>query len=205
MIRGFKTLVQKPEYIHVSASARRIPRTRSLRKSVGAKTSPRKLPPSIQRIIQLLSEKNTANNKPGSLLKNEPNWHGDRALLSRLVRTGDRIGAQSVHGVVRRLVDTETGSTNRWCIKTIKFWTPEKREWFRQEVRIGSLPGIEEVGPRIHAWRQRVDGGEYVMDNVQMGDPSAKIVTIPQVDERFVPIIKKIVLKGDLVSIALIF
>ena len=183
MIRGFKALVKKNNYVHVTYPHARVRRSPSPSKSVPNKKSPRILSPGVARMIQVATASNT--NRPGSVLGREPNWHGDRALLNKLVRTSTRIGAQSMHGTVRELVDSSTGITNRWCIKTVKFRTPEKLKWFMNEVRVGTLKNIEAIGTRIYAWRRRLDGAEYVMDNVEMGDPNAKTFTFYQIRKKY--------------------
>jgi len=131
-------------------------------------------------------------NRPGSILGQELGWHGDRRVLDNTRRTGQRIGALSAHGIVKRLVNINTGIDNRYVIKFIKFKQQQvmfkeqpKLKMFRQEVAIGQLPGIEGVGPKIHAWRLRPDGGEYIMDNVEMGDPGAQTFTYYQIRRKY--------------------
>ena len=70
-----------------------------------------------------------------------------------------------------------------------------KLKWFLTEVAVGQMENIEAVGPRIYAWRLRPDGAEYVMDNVEMGDPTAKTYTYYQVGNRLKKILNPAVIQ----------
>lgn len=140
---------------------------------------------------------NTLMNKPGSKLYKEPNWQGDRSILTKLKRTGQRIGTKSVHGVVKRLLFLNKNGIaidNRYVIKTIKFKQQqiminnnkqEKLKWFLKEIAIGTLPNIDTIGPKIYAWRMRPDGAEYIMDNVEMGVYNSKTFTYYDIKRRY--------------------
>jgi hypothetical protein len=201
MMRGFKNLVKKNKqepYVHVSLPFTRASRKRntmSLRVVKPTNNAARRRIAAIAIRAHTLKKAravtlNMRMNRPGSVLGQEPNWHGPRKLLNQLTRTGVKIGAQSLHGVVKRL---RIGTVdNRYVIKTVKFRQQKvllkeqaKLQWFRQEVAVGQMPGIENVGPRIHAWRLRPDGAEYVMDNVEMGDPLAKTYSFYQVNRKY--------------------
>jgi hypothetical protein len=208
MIKGFKNLRKKDKsfYAHVSIP----PPPRRVRKVLTIKESPRSVNKGRKRMAGLAiamhsraASLNSRMNRVGSVLANEPNWHGSQKLLGNLVRTGIKIGAQSVHGVVKRL--RHRTSMNRYVIKTIKFKQQRvivgdaeqpKLRWFREEVAIGQLPHIEAVGPRIHAWRLRPDGAEYVMDNVEMGDPNSKTYTYYQLNRKYPGAFKEILTKA---------
>jgi len=58
------------------------------------------------------------------------------------------------------------------------------------------MPNIELVGPKIHAWRLTKDGAEYVMDNVELGDPTAKTFTLYQIQKHFGKIFNEAVLRA---------
>ncbi len=123
--------------------------------------------------------------------------HASKSLLRHLVRTNERIGTPSVHGVVRKVLVASTGNDCQFVMKTVKIprkyinfiiETPEnnnnsinrnkyldKIESFKTEISVGSLKYIANVGPRVYAWRITPTGGEYIMDNVQLGDCTAKV------------------------------
>ena len=118
------------------------------------------------------------NNKVSSVLSTERGWiltkHAKPGILDKLTRTSERIGSSSVFGVVKKLLYGT--SDNTYVIKFIKFspLNTNKEFSFMTEVKIGSLRRIGKVGPRVIAYRKTIKGGEYVMDNVEMGDKSAK-------------------------------
>ena len=195
MIRGFSTLVKKKnQYVPVSLNNITQQSTRRPRNTGSARESPR--PNSNKRVrianTMVKIQRKNVPNRVGSILGKEPNWHGDRRLLADLVRTGQKIGQQSVHGVVKRL--DFHGVLNRYVVKKMTFRQQNvitqgreqpKLQWFRTEVRVGQMPNIEAVGPRIHAWRLTKDGAEYVMDNVELGDPAAKTYTFYHIQKHF--------------------
>jgi hypothetical protein len=194
MIRGFSSLVKKKNR-YVPVSLNNIARNNRKPRDTGStRESPRPNSNRRARIANTLVKIQRKNvpNRVGSILAKEPNWHGDRKLLAALVRTGQKIGQQSVHGVVKRL--DFHGVLNRYVVKKVSFRQQKvitqgkeqpKLQWFRTEVRVGQMPHIDAVGPRIHAWRLRPDGAEYVMDNVELGDPAAKTFTFYQIKKRF--------------------
>lgn len=194
MIKGFSSLVKKKNrYVPVSLNNTRTASSAS-KNTRTARESPRPNTNRRARIANTLVKIQRKNvpNRVGSILGKEPNWHGDRRLLASLVRTGQKIGQQSVHGVVKRL--SFNGVNNRYVVKKVSFRQQKvimqgkeqpKLQWFRTEVRVGQMPHIDAVGPRIHAWRLRPDGAEYVMDNVELGDPTAKTFTFYQIKKRF--------------------
>ena len=194
MIKGFSNLVKKRnKYVHVSLnnirpSYRSSTITRTTRENTPRQNNKQNR---IANTLVKIKPKNIPN-RVGSVLGKEPFWHGDRKLLNSLIRTGQKIGNQSVHGVVKRL--SFHGVDNRYVIKKISFRQQQiitqgmeqrKLRWFRTELRVGTMPHIEAVGPRIHAWRLVPDGAEYVMDNVELGDPNAKTYTFYQIKKHF--------------------
>ena len=198
-----------PVSLNNTTTTRRLPM-----ETLTARVSPK---PNTNKQIRIANtlvkiQRRNVPNRIGSILGKEPNWHGDRRLLGSLIRTGQKIGQQSVHGVVKRLSfkhESQSGRAvayvnNRYVIKKISFRQQKvitqgkeqpKLKWFRTEVRVGQMPHIEAVGPRIHAWRLVPDGAEYVMDNVELGDPAAKTFTFYQVKRRFGNIFNDAVLK----------
>jgi hypothetical protein len=62
----------------------------------------------------------------------------------------------------------------RYVIKQMDITSERNKNIFFNEISIGVLPGIEKVGPRIHAWRTFKENGrtrgEYIMDNLALGD-----------------------------------
>ena len=202
---GFGQLVakkKKRKYAHVSIQEQQKNHQKLVTRTVQLKPRVRPVNKGRERFAAIAIRMHTFNkaraaalnarmNRAGSILGNEPNWHGSRRLLDSLTRTGVVMGEKSVNGVVKKL-KTIDGVTNRYVIKFINFkqqgvhFEDQPRlRWFRQEVAIGQLPGIEGVGPRIHAWRLRPDGGEYVMDNVEMGDPKAETFTYHSMKQKY--------------------
>ena len=120
----------------------------------------------------LLNLKSNANNT-GSILGNEPDWkltkHATPGILAKLSRTSKIIGKKSTFGIVKKLLYGT--SDNTYVIKFVKFSPMNaNREFsFMTEVKIGSLRRIGAVGPRVIAYRKTMLGGEFVMDNVEMG------------------------------------
>ena len=84
-------------------------------------------------------------------LANEDGWtltgYGTPKLLEKLYRTGESIGARSVHGTVKKL------SNNKFVIKKIPFTNKNQEHSFNTEVKVGSKPRIAEVGTRVFAFR----------------------------------------------------
>lgn len=133
--------------------------------------------------------------------------HASKTLLRHLVRTDERIGTPSVHGVVHKVLVASTGNDCQFVMKTVKiprqvvtgfslnFNTLKPRinrennrnkylnrvNSFKTEISVGSLKNIGEVGPRVYAWRITPTGGEYIMDNVQLGDCTAKVYPFARV------------------------
>jgi hypothetical protein len=132
--------------------------------------------------------------------------HATKTLLSHLTRTNQRIGEPSAFGVVYKLM-TSTGNDCQFVLKTIKIPRQivsgfslnfntlkskvnrennrpgylDRMKTFKTEVSVGSLKNIGEVGPRVYAWRVTPTGGEYIMDNVQMGDKKAKVYPLAHI------------------------
>jgi hypothetical protein len=58
------------------------------------------------------------------------------------------------------------------CRYVLKSTTKENDHQFQTEIKIGSIPGIEEVGPRVYGYYINGKTGEriYIMDNVAKMD-----------------------------------
>jgi len=54
----------------------------------------------------------------------------------------------------------------------MKFKNSNSEKVFFNEVRVGSMPGVQKVGPRIYAWKIENGVGKYIMDNFVRGDSS---------------------------------
>ena len=86
-------------------------------------------------------------------------------------RRGDRLGKKSAFGVVH-----DVGKPGLYVIKRVNFHDENDVKSFRNEIKIGSLPRIGEVGPRIYAYQiimrsigNEIGYGEYIMDHVTKG------------------------------------
>jgi predicted unusual protein kinase regulating ubiquinone biosynthesis (AarF/ABC1/UbiB family) len=56
---------------------------------------------------------------------------------------------------------------DRYVLKTTK---KENVYQFKKEIEIGSIPGIQEVGPRVYCYKKTSDNLMYIMDNVAKMD-----------------------------------
>lgn len=86
-------------------------------------------------------------------------------------RRGKKLGRESAYGVVH-----DVGKPGIYVIKRMNFHDEDDVKSFRNEIKVGSLPRIGEVGPRIYAYKiiMRSNGndlgyGEYIMDHVTKG------------------------------------
>ena len=121
-------------------------------------------------------------------LSEEDGWKltkfGSQNLLKKLSRTGKEIGKLSVFGKVERL--SYSGNEHTFVVKKIDFSSNSNRAHiFKTEVNVGSKNNIGKVGPRVFAFRTTPFGGEYVMDNVEMGHSNAKVFTVTNVKKQF--------------------
>jgi hypothetical protein len=125
------------------------------------------------------------------LLRNEDGWkltkYGSPSLLGNLSRTPRFIGTQSVYGKVERL--SYKGNEHTFVLKKINFSTnnTNRAHIFDTEVRVGSKNGIGKVGPRVLAYRFTPFGGEYIMDNVEMGHLNSKVIPLARVRKQLSP------------------
>jgi hypothetical protein len=97
---------------------------------------------------------------------NSVNWQD---ILKNRSVSKNKLGENTSYGSVYEL-----GTDKRYVIKRMKLDPddPDQLYIFQNEVRVGTTPGIERVGPKIHAWRKRGNVAEYIMDNVLLGDDS---------------------------------
>ena len=87
---------------------------------------------------------------------------------------GQQLGNKSTFGSVQ-----EIGTDGKYVMKTMKFKSSDSSDnlkIFLNEIRVGRMPGINKVGPKIYAWRIIRDAtgtatmGQYIMDNFTKGD-----------------------------------
>jgi hypothetical protein len=106
--------------------------------------------------------------KPSALNSEEQN-----AVNSYKVQ-GGKLGGTTTYGSVIALGD-------KYALKTMEFYASnasDNLKIFLNEVRVGGIPGIEKVGPRIYAWRitrnSKGDAaiGQYIMDSFTQGNKS---------------------------------
>jgi hypothetical protein len=83
------------------------------------------------------------------------------------------IGVKSRHGVVRPLMY----NGNKYLLVSKEMSLRKKKSFFR-EIRVGTMPGIGTVGPRVYAWRKLPNRYEYIMDNLARGHADAKVTTL---------------------------
>jgi hypothetical protein len=92
------------------------------------------------------------------------------AINATTASPGVIIGTPTAFGVVRRFA-------NGFVTKTMAFKNTKMDylKVFLNEVRVGSSPGIEKAGPKIHAWRVHrnsvgtIKSAEYIMDDYEAG------------------------------------
>ena len=97
---------------------------------------------------------------------------------------GQNIGTSSSFGTVKEL-----GKDHKYVMKTMKFNITKNIDYlkiFLNEIRVGRMPDINKVGPKIYAWRIIRDlagvaiKGQYIMDNFLKGDSSLKVYSATQ-------------------------
>jgi hypothetical protein len=123
------------------------------------------------------------------------NWklthYAPNSFLANTRRTQKRIGENSKFGEVQLL--KYKNDAPRFVIKRILFGRPgnpshEKRvHVFNTEVKVGSMKHISMVGPRVIAHRKTPTFGEYVMNNVRMGNKNAKIIHLGNIRRSLTP------------------
>lgn len=89
--------------------------------------------------------------------------------------TGSKIGPASTFGTVQPI-----GNDNKYVMKTMQFKPSDQGDnlkIFLNEIRVGSIPTIQAVGPKIYAWtivrnsRGTAIEGKYIMDSFTRGEP----------------------------------
>jgi hypothetical protein len=72
-------------------------------------------------------------------------------------------------------------------MKTIPFTKAESQSSFNTEIKVGQMKNINQVGPRVLAFRRLQGKGQYIMDNVELGDAKAKVYTFSQFKRAKIP------------------
>jgi len=115
---------------------------------------------------------------------NSPTKLSPRLRKISQLRVGDRIGGDTSFGSVRLL-----GDDGKYVVKRMVFKANRNTDYlkiFLNEVRVGRMPHIAKVGPKIHLWRLIRDStgeavaGEYIMDSFTKGNPNLKVFTLSQ-------------------------
>jgi hypothetical protein len=94
-------------------------------------------------------------------------------------KRGKRLGDKTSFGRV-----FELGDDHRFVLKIMSFKEKDSLDSlkiFLNEVRVGTLPGIQKVGPKIYAFKilkrhGTAVAGMYIMDNFMMGDPTTTVL-----------------------------
>ena len=113
---------------------------------------------------------NERNGTNGNNINIETFFHTTRHYRNQFknLKLGPEIGAKSVFGQVFTLLPD-----NRYVLKRSKFINETAKKAFETEIKVGSMPDIKKVGPRVYAYRfvtkNGSDYGEYIMDNVTNG------------------------------------
>jgi hypothetical protein len=114
--------------------------------------------------------------------------HAPKDFLKRVTRTGKRIGSKSKFGTVSSL--NYNGKSSHFVVKKISFApinlaeNKNKRHIFNTEVRVGSMNRIGAVGPRVLAYKKSPYHGEYIMNDVKMGQPNAHVYSLSNIRRR---------------------
>jgi hypothetical protein len=147
-------------------------------------------------------------NFSSNTLRKEDDWkltkYGSQSLLGKLSRTKHFIGTSSAFGKVERL--SYDGNEHLFVLKKINFSknNANRAHIFETEVNVGSKNNIGKVGPRVLAYRFTPFGGEYVMDNVEMGHANAMVAPLSQVKGQLTPefwkAIQKVILNFHLIT-----
>ena len=115
---------------------------------------------------------------------NKVTWHpmrvhtGRNAAFQNAIRSrtlGKRIGDASAYGAVH-----EIGTSLKYVVKRMRIHDASSKKIFFNEIRVGSMPGIQKVGPRIYAWRIKDGYGEYIMDNFVRGNRGLTVSSLYQ-------------------------
>jgi hypothetical protein len=108
--------------------------------------------------------------------------YGKKIHISN-ISLGKQIGKKSSYGKVTQLLNKGVADA-RFVLKYIQFRNHTRKYIFNNEVRVGSKRNIQRVGPRVLAWRYTRGGGEYIMDDVRLGNTRAKTETVQDLIER---------------------
>jgi len=129
----------------------------------------------LQRPYSKMNYSDPLNIAPNSGTRNQNFLNAVKANTNN----GKRMGNQSVYGTVTKI-------GGKFVKKTMAFTTTgsDSLKIFLNEVRVGSIPGIQAVGPKIYAWRINRDAqgkavsGSYIMDDFTISPPNYKTVLV---------------------------
>ena len=152
----------------------------------------------IKPIYNLAPRKNRIGNEP----KNSWILTGQsvpKNFLNNLERTNKILGSKSSFGTVSPLLYKGTNNSS-YVIKKIPFLNnniknSHIRRIFNKEIGVGSIRGINNVGPRILAFTRRPTYLEYIMNHAKHGNPNAVITPITQAKKIDVKLWSKIIKK----------
>jgi hypothetical protein len=122
----------------------------------------------------------TYNNKMGYWNWKTTNNKRKKSIQNNYNTKIERIGTPSAFGEVYSF------GSGRYVIKRMYLKNKTDSNIFKNEIYTGRIKGIEEVGPRIYAWRLGEDRersppqwyGEYIMDHLTLGEKGVKISPI---------------------------
>ena len=100
-------------------------------------------------------------------------------VLTTRSHTLQRFGDSSAFGAVYQIGNTD------YVLKIMGPKTTKNRNIFANEVGIGSISGIQAVGPRIYCYKETSNQLMYVMDNVTSMCPPGKTCTSESINRYF--------------------
>jgi hypothetical protein len=105
---------------------------------------------------------------------NKVSWHPIRVHTGRNADFQNAIRNRTVGKAIGDIITAygtvhEIGTSLKYVVKRMRIRDANSRKIFFNEIRVGSMPGIQKVGPRIYAWRIKDGYGEYIMDNFVRG------------------------------------
>ena len=107
-------------------------------------------------------------------VENKNKWAGTNKLKLANVIKKRTIGPLISSGAYGDVYQFGTDFKYVWKLMNIR--DKDDLKIFMNEIRVGTTPGIERVGPRIYGWSTPKTGtgmtGVYIMDNVLRGDTS---------------------------------
>ena len=116
--------------------------------------------------------------------------YGLPAIMKTRSVTTEKLGGKTTYGTVY-----EFGTDKRYVLKKMKIIDDDDMAIFKNEIRVGTTPGIQRVGPRIYGWKIDSDSGQYIMDNVLLGDSTLVATSLTAYIQKFQPKEDNIVFK----------